>query len=178
MGVVVLLLLLVGLRYARKLQAQAEFCTVQSTLGALRTALVIHQVQTALGHTATPQPKAKPPSAPNLPPNSPATSAASPTTMAATPAPTTATTTLNPFSLLAQEPANYNGERSSTTTDLVPGMWVFDAQCPCIGYLPKYFQSATNTTATQPLWFFLKTASNSPVLVVQHAYEWEGLFIQ
>lgn len=172
MGAVVLILLLIGLWYARKLQAQAEFYTAQSTLGALRTALVIHQLQSALGHTATQRSKATPISAAT------STLASASTSLAAT-----ATASVpNPFTLLAQEPTNYNGERSSTTTEWVPGMWMFDAQCPCIGYLPKYFQSTTNTTntttATQPLWFFFKTVDNAPTLVVQHAYEWEGLFIQ
>ncbi len=173
MGAVALVLLLIGLWYARKLQAQAEFYTAQSTLGALRTALVIHQLQSALGHTATQRSKATPISAAT------STLASTSTSLAAT------ASVPNPFTLLAQEPANYNGERSSTTTDWVPGMWMFDPQCPCIGYLPKYFQSTTDTTnttntttATQPLWFFFKTVDNAPTLVVQHAYEWEGLFIQ
>lgn len=141
MALVLLVLVAVFGRQVQVMQGQGERAAVQSSLGALRTALVVHHLQQALRGT--------PPPASAAPPN--------------------------PFLLLGKPPANYQGEAGVLQTDsVVPGSWVFDPACGCIGYRPLYPQWLERPANAQALWFKVGAASGPAQITALERYVWQG----
>ncbi len=141
--VLVLMLVFLGamVRQVRVVQGQGELAAVKSTLGALRTALVIDHLQQAVHVTK----------------------------------PTVAEQQRNPFMLLKEVPANYAGEFGASQIEtVVPGSWVFDPDCRCVGYLLSQPQWLDNPTYTQALWFQLSSAPGPLQITAIDAYIWQG----
>ena len=141
MGMVVAILVAAFMHYTRIVQGQGEYAAVRSTLGALRSALVIDHLQRS----------------------------------AAKPAGAVVNGQRNPFDLLQQRPANYSGVASSEqAASVVPGSWVFDPLCPCIGYRPLddlWFDSPSG----EPMaWFQLQGAPGPLQLTGKEIYRWQG----
>ena len=143
-GILALLLLVfIGVfgHYARIVQGQAERASVMTTLGALRTALVVAHVQSRVQG-----------------------------------APLASTLPSNPFLTLDAPPTNYAGEKSVLESLEAPlGSWVYDPQCACVGYLPRYPQWLDSPSDAFALWFKMKTGTGAPELVAMDRYIWQGL---
>lgn len=134
-------------QYAQQVRAQAERAAVQSTLGALRTALVLDYVRGML-----PAAKARPAR------NSPLSEVP------------------NPFSMLQQPAANYAGEvPASLMQEVAPGRWVFDKRCGCVGYKPQEAGVLDAPAGAQTLWFAVEAAGSAPQLRSIQAYRWAGV---
>jgi len=146
MGLVVAILVVAFMHYTRVLQGQGEYAAVRSTLGALRTALVIDHLQRV---TAKISNKGAADAVLNEP--------------------------RNPFELLQQRPANYSGLASRQQAEMVlPGTWVFDPACPCIGYRPlddRWFDSPSGELMA---WFQLQGAPGPLQLTGKEIYRWQG----
>lgn len=147
-GLVLALTLLLS-RQIRDVQGQAEAAAIKSTLGALRVAFVINQVQASRA----------------------------PTGLAAQSAPKTdPLKQRNPFELLAIRPANYFGEIPSIEDSKAPpGSWSFNAECDCIAYQPmddRWFYSASGDHSA---FFKIIGSVGSPLqLVGKEVYLWQG----
>jgi hypothetical protein len=140
---VLALVLLMGffMRYVRHVQAQSEVAAVKSTLGSLRTALVLDHLTGTLSKNVA--------------------SAAQPQR--------------NPFLLLGQAPANYAGELSNQkSTAVIPGNWVFDPFCGCIGYEPLYFDSAANAHESAMIWYRVSAPPGPLLITAMQPYRWHG----
>ncbi|MEI8157488.1 MAG: hypothetical protein WCH60_11540 [Burkholderiales bacterium] len=93
---------------------------------------------------------------------------AQPTTTAAT-----GTATRNPFALLDSLPANFAGEVASSKADsIVPGNWVFDPECACVGYRLLYPQWLEPEQFADVIWFRLSPAPGEVRLIAQARYVW------
>lgn len=137
-------------RYGQQVRAQAERAAVQSTLGALRTALVLNQLQTVL------LPARK--TAPLLPADMPSP---------------------NPFTLLQQRPANYAGEvPAALLQEVAGGQWVFDPRCACVGYKPQEPAALDAPAGAQALWFVLESGPGAMQLRSMQAYVWGGQVLE
>lgn len=134
-------------RYGQQVRAQSERAAVQSTLGALRTALVLDYVRGMLPAAAQGK--------------TPATAPASPP---------------NPFSMLLQPAANYAGEvPAALMQEVAPGSWVFDKRCACIGYKPHDAGVLNAPSGAQAVWFAVEATDGAPQLRPIQAYIWAGL---
>lgn len=134
-------------RYGQQVRAQSERAAVQSTLGALRTALVLDYVRSMIPV-----------------PNKSKTAAVTP---AAPP---------NPFDLLQQPAANYAGEvPAALLQEVAPGRWVFDKRCGCVGYKPQDNTALETPAGTQALWFLVEATGAAPQLRPIQSYMWAGL---
>lgn len=134
-------------QYAQQVRAQAERAAVQSTLGALRTALVLDYVRGMLPVGT----------------NRPAPGAASQEMP-------------NPFRMLQQPAANYAGEiPAALMQEVAPGRWVFDRRCACVGYKPQDAAVLDAPTGAQTLWFAIETTGGAPQLRPIQAYRWAGV---
>ena len=79
----------------------------------------------------------------------------------------------NPFALLESLPANFAGEiAASKVATAAPGSWVFDPQCPCVGYRLMYPQWLEPAQLDDVIWFRLSTSSGEVRLVPQVPYIW------
>lgn len=137
-------------RYGQQVRAQAERAAVQSTLGALRTALVLHQLQSALVPTSKTTPLR--PADTQLP---------------------------NPFTLLQQRPVNYAGEvPAALLQEVAGGKWVFDRRCTCVGYKPQESATLDAPEGAQALWFVLEPGSSAMQLRPMQAYVWGGQVLE
>ncbi len=145
MGIVVAVLVAAFMHYTRIVQGQGEYAAVRSTLGALRTALVIEHLQRSAAKASTTE-----------------TAAA------------VENGQRNPFDLLQHRPANYSGIGSSQQVDsVVPGTWVFDPVCPCVGYRPVddlWFDSPSGELMA---WFKLQGAPGPLQLEGKEIYRWQ-----
>ena len=134
-------------RYGQQVRAQSERAAVQSTLGALRTALVLDYVHGIL-------PAAKKTKAPAVSP----------------------VVALNPFNMLQQPAANYAGEvPAALMQEVAPGSWVFDKRCACIGYKPQDAGVIDSPRGAQAVWFTVEATEAAPQLRPIQAYIWAGL---
>lgn len=134
-------------RYGQQVRAQSERAAVQSTLGALRTALVLDYVNS------------------KIPASAKARSAS--TAFSALP---------NPFDLLQQPAANYAGEvPAALLQEVAPGRWVFDKRCGCVGYKPQDISALDAPAGSQALWFTVEVTGAAPQLRPIHSYSWAGL---
>lgn len=139
-------------RYGQQVRAQSERAAVQSTLGALRTALVLDYVRGML-------PAAKKsaglaavsvPAGPVLPPN--------------------------PFGLLQQAMVNYAGEvPAALLQEVAGGQWVFDKRCGCVGYKPQDAGVLDAPAGAQAVWFVVELTGAAPQLRPLQPYVWGGV---
>ncbi|MDZ7890470.1 MAG: hypothetical protein U5L73_01785 [Rhodoferax sp.] len=137
-------------RYGQQVRAQTERAAVQSTLGALRTALVLDYVQSML-----PQRKSTggPVAANGIVPN--------------------------PFGMLQQPAANYAGEvPAALLQEVAPGRWVFDQRCGCIGYKPLEQGGLDAPAGVQAIWFMVESTAAAYQLRPIQAYVWGGLPVE
>ena len=87
--------------------------------------------------------------------------------------PTTTAATRNPFALLDSLPANFAGEVASSKADsIVPGNWVFDPECACVGYRLLYPQWLEPEQFADVIWFRLSPAPGEVRLIAQARYVW------
>lgn len=132
-------------RYGQQVRAQAERAAVQSTLGALRTALVLDHTHAMLVAGKAPAPASEGAALPN------------------------------PFTLLQSPAANYEGEVPPALLQEVPaGRWVYDRRCACIGYKPQDPAALDATEGAQALWFLLRADGSAPQLRPMQVYVWDG----
>jgi hypothetical protein len=137
-------------RYGQQVRGQAERAAVQSTLGALRTALVLNHVHAAL----------------------PGTDKASVSRRADSTLP-------NPFTLLQSPAANYAGEvPPALLQEVPPGRWVYDRGCTCIGYKPQDDAALGTAAGAQALWFVLHSDGAAPQLRPLQPYVWDGQVLE
>jgi hypothetical protein len=147
-GVLMMVVLVLAFALARELRhmrGQAELAQLKSTLGALRTALVIAHLQSA------------------LPRQTGGLSGS------------VANVQRNPFAVLQQFPASYAGEGGPEVLSQLPGgSWVFDPRCVCIGYQPMepdWLDSPREATA---LWFRVSAPPGPLQLSAEQHYVWMG----
>ncbi|WP_296509992.1 hypothetical protein [Rhodoferax sp.] len=134
-------------RYGQQVRAQTERAAVQSTLGALRTALVLDYVNSML-----PQRKRAAEPVRGVP------------------------ITPNPFAMLQQPAANYAGEvPAALLQEVAPGRWVFDKGCGCIGYKPLEPDGLDAPAGAQAVWFMVEGTAAAYQLRPIQAYVWGGL---
>ncbi len=85
------------------------------------------------------------------------------------------TDTPNPFALLESLPANFAGEiAASKVSTAAPGSWVFDPQCPCVGYRLMYPQWLEPAQLDDAIWFRVGTSAGDKRLAQQGEYRWLG----
>lgn len=81
----------------------------------------------------------------------------------------------NPFQMLQQLPPNFAGEMPMRDVYRVaPGSWVFDPDCPCVGYrllYPEWLEPAQELGA---IWVRVGSAGSSPSLTPLADYRWLG----
>jgi hypothetical protein len=130
-------------QHAKRIQSQAERAQVLTTLGALRTAMVLGQLQIEV------QGRKKP--------------------VVVLPV------SANPFDTLGTYPPNYGGEVTARdVAGVLPGQWVYDAQCACIGYKPTYPDGLESQENLDALWFQRRAMGVVGVLVPLDRYIWDG----
>ena len=79
----------------------------------------------------------------------------------------------NPFALLESLPANFAGEIPSNKADtIVPGNWVFDPECGCVGYRLMYPQWLKPAQLDDAIWFRLSMSAGEARLVPRVPYIW------
>jgi hypothetical protein len=81
----------------------------------------------------------------------------------------------NPFLLLQQLPPNFAGEVPMRDVYRVaPGSWVFDPECPCVGYrllYPEWLEPAQDVGV---VWFRIGSTVSGSTLTPQADYLWLG----
>ena len=81
----------------------------------------------------------------------------------------------NPFLLLQQLPPNFAGEvRMRDVYRVAPGSWVFDRDCPCVGYRLLYPEWLEPTQEVGVIWFRLGNTAGPPTLSPVADYLWFG----
>lgn len=81
----------------------------------------------------------------------------------------------NPFELLGHYPVNYIGEMSPEQAELAPsGIWVFDPDCVCVGYLPIWGGWFDSPSGDPMAWFRVLGESGPLQLVAKESYHWQG----
>jgi hypothetical protein len=137
----------------RSVQMLAERAAVQSTVGALRTALVLSHVTAQLNRD---------------------TAVAEPTGPKEATAPTAAPVS-NPFLLLQTRPGNFAGSFAMEHTDTMPlGAWAFDADCGCVGYRLLYPDGLELPEGAVAVWFRVDSSSAVLQMVPVAQYVWQG----
>jgi hypothetical protein len=135
----------------RAVQIQAERAAVQSTVGTLRTALVLSHVMAQLD-AATADGLHRRGGA-LLPAGS---------------AP-------NPFLLLKDMPPNFAGSFAMEHADTMPlGAWAFDADCGCVGYRLLYPDALEVPEGAQAVWFRVEKMGAVFQMVPLTPYVWQG----
>jgi hypothetical protein len=139
--VVLAVLVVIFMRHMRVVQGQSEYAAVRTTLGALRTALVIDFLQQSAQSGAVGSVAKEPRS---------------------------------PFDLLKHSPANYAGIVSARQVSAVtPGSWVYDPECPCVGYRPlddEWFDSPSGEVLA---WYVMSGAPGPLQLTAKEKYRWQ-----
>lgn len=129
-------------RYAERVQAQAELAAVRSTLGALRTTLVLKQLREVMASPV------------------PASSAAP------APVPDPFEELGTPLSNY------HGPWRVADIAEAPPGGWVFDAACACIGYRPRQAGALEQPDGALALWFRVGGPDGTPPLAPIETYIW------
>ena len=143
----IVMLILAGVfgHYARQVQGQSERASILSTLGALRTALVLNNVHQSVASKQRSRANAN----------------------------------TNPFDTLERLPANYGGIVHDREVNAVtPGRWVFDPECPCVGYRPMDPEWLEAPPGTQMLWYLVVQEAGIDQLHPMADYKWQGLDIR
>jgi hypothetical protein len=144
-GVAALLLaviVVVFMRYMREVQAQGEYATVRTTLGSLRTALVLDHLQrTANSAIASERP------VPNALRN--------PFDL------------LDRLPINYRGIA-----RVGQASRVPAGSWVFDPACPCIGYRPQDDGWLDSPSGDPVAWYVLGGAPGPLQLTARERYRW------
>ncbi len=126
----------------RQVQGQAELAAVVGTVGSLRTALALDQVQHAAQGEA----------------------------MSAAQA-----VRRNPFKLLGHTPYNYRGVMAmSEAYRQVPGSWVYEPECACVGYLPQGAGWLQSPLDDAMLWLQVSAPPDTQLLRFRERYRWQG----
>ncbi len=135
----------------RAVQIQAERAAVQTTVGALRTALVLSHVMVQIAPDAADalQGRGDATLSPGLVPN--------------------------PFLLLKALPPNFAGSFAMDHADAMPlGAWAFDADCGCVGYRLLYPDALEVPPGAQAVWFRVEKAGAVFQMVPLTPYVWQG----
>jgi len=134
-------------RYGQQVRAQSERAAVQSTLGALRTALVLDYVRSLV-------PAGK--------------KGAAPVAITAPPP--------NPFELVQQATVRYAGEvPAALLQEVAGGQWVFDKRCGCVGYKPQDASVLDAPSGAQAVWFIVERTAAAPQMRPLQPYVWAGV---
>jgi hypothetical protein len=81
----------------------------------------------------------------------------------------------NPFLLLQPVPPNFAGEMPMRDVYRVaPGSWVFDRDCPCVGYRLQYPEWLAPVQEVGVIWFRIVGSNGTPSLSPQSEYLWFG----
>jgi hypothetical protein len=81
----------------------------------------------------------------------------------------------NPFLLLNATPPNYVGDREGQGPEpLLPGTWVYDTLCICVGYSPAHSQWVQGADVAQTLWFRISAPPPPFQLHATQRYNWRG----
>ncbi len=81
----------------------------------------------------------------------------------------------NPFMMLQQLPASYAGEMPMRDVYRVaPGSWLFDPDCPCVGYRLLYPEWLEPSQDVGAIWFRIGKAEGGPSLSPLMDYRWLG----
>jgi len=144
MALLIVILLLVFMRYVRQVQGQSELAAIKSTVGSLRTALVIDHLQRQVS----------PGKDPNM------------------------LSARNPFELVKQKPVNYLGVVSKAQAASVPpGSWVFEENCPCVGYQPLDDLWLDSPSSDAMIWFEVTGMPGVLQLVPVEKYRWNNEWV-
>jgi hypothetical protein len=149
-----LILVVVGVGYAQtqRLRGQAELARLKSTLGALRTALVVAHLERTVHAQNNRSAGVVSTESRELP-----------------------LVSRNPFLALARLPPNYLGESNPLAlVDLPGGNWVFDSACQCIGYRPSetgWLEAPKDAVA---LWFQVSAPPGPLQITASRPYVWMG----
>lgn len=145
LAIVILILSGIFGHYAHQVQGQSERASVLSTLGALRTALVLGQIHQMVELQQRNDVKASD----------------------------------NPFDALERTPTNYDGVvHSRDFAAIRPGNWVFDPECPCIGFKPTDPEWLESPPGAQILWYSVVRESKLRQLRPMAVYQWLGLDVR
>lgn len=154
----ILVVLTVAYFQTQRLRGQAELARLQSTLGVLRTALVVAHLERAV----------QPPK-PALAPSDLADG------LPAAVSPVLPPVSRNPFLALARLPPNYLGESTPLAlVDLPGGNWVFDPSCQCIGYRPSETGWLEAPEGVVALWFQVSAPPGPLQITASQPYVWMG----
>lgn len=81
----------------------------------------------------------------------------------------------NPFLMLQQLPPSYAGEMPMHEVYRVaPGSWLFDPECPCVGYRLLYPEWLEPTQEVGAIWLRIGKAGGGPSLSPITDYRWLG----
>ena len=81
----------------------------------------------------------------------------------------------NPFELLSSRPVNYVGDiYTGQTVTVVPGSWLFDPVCICVGYLPIYGNWLDSPSGSSMIWLQVSPPPGPFQLTVKEIYTWQG----
>ena len=81
----------------------------------------------------------------------------------------------NPFLLMQQLPTNYAGEMPMRDIyRIAPGSWVFDPDCPCVGYRLLYPDWLEPRQEIGAIWFQVGKGSGASSLTPLATYVWLG----
>ncbi len=85
----------------------------------------------------------------------------------------------NPFFLMQQLPSNYAGEMPMRDIYRVaPGSWVFDPDCPCVGYRLLYPDWLAPRQEIGVIWFQLGKNGSNSTLTARSTYVWVGMSLK
>ncbi len=81
----------------------------------------------------------------------------------------------NPFLLLQQLPPSFAGQMPMRDIYRVaPGSWVFDPDCPCVGYRLQYPEWLEPAQVVGVVWFRVGKTDGGTSLTPQAQYVWLG----
>lgn len=84
----------------------------------------------------------------------------------------------NPFEVLQRLPPNYGGLVAGRNVEATtPGNWVFDPDCPCIGYKPMHAQWLEQPADAPALWYHIRRDSAVRELQPMQDYRWQGQMV-
>lgn len=125
----------------RYVEAQSELAAVKTTLGSLRTTLLLEHLKAVADGTLNSKPVQR-----------------------------------NPFLLLDPLPPNYAGVLADAKSKIqLPGTWVFDAFCNCIGYRPLNPAALSTQPEGGAIWFRISAPPGPLQVTAMHAYLWQAL---